>query len=363
MHTTNETLYLIAMNFIPGIGPRTARKLISLVGSASQFFDVAEDLKISGVRNSDLKKMNISSFLRKAEDEITFHTRNGIRAISFLDEDFPYRLKSCDDAPLVMFSRGEMDLNASRTVAVVGSRNATEYGNRLCDELIEEMGRLKCTLISGLAYGIDSFAHRAAEREQIQNIAVLAHGLETIYPAANYKLARSMEKFGGVVSDFPTGTKPDRENFPKRNRIIAGLADVVIVVEAKKKGGALITAELALGYNRDVFAIPGRIGDEMSSGCNTLIKNNKAAILSSAQDLGWYMSWKKKIVNTQTSLFKAISEDEKRLISLLQSGRIHLDELSIEAELPLSKINSILLELEFKGFIKSLPGKNYQLIG
>lgn len=363
MRMENETLHLIALNFIPGVGPRTAKKLISLAGSAKEFFLLADNLKIAGVKAKDLTGKSLKSYLQKAEDELNNGAKNGIRAINYLESDYPFRLSACEDAPLVLHCRGKMDLNASRTIAIVGSRSATSYGNRVCDEFITEMARLNCTLVSGLAYGIDSFAHKAADKIGIQNVGVVAHGLDIIYPGSNLKLSKSMENFGGVVSDFPTGTKPDRENFPKRNRIIAGLADAVIVVEAGKKGGALITADIASAYNRDVFAVPGRIDDSMSEGCNRLIKNNRAAILSSVKDLSWYMGWDGQKESQQTSLFSSATDEEKKILSFIRNGNNHPDLLSVNAEMPVSKVNALLLGLEFKGLIQALPGKKYQLIG
>jgi len=363
MREDSEILSLIAMGLIPGIGPKKARKILEITGSAQEFFRTSEKLKMSGVKNSDLNQQHLNAYLRRAEDELAYNRRHDIVTVHYQQTEYPYRLKSCEDAPLVIFTKGNIDLNASRTVAIIGTRTATEYGNRVCEELIAELAHMKCTLISGLAHGIDSFAHRAAQTHGIQNIGVVAHGLDSVYPHVNRTLAASMLENGGLVTDFLVGTRPDRENFPKRNRIIAGIADAVIVVEAAKKGGALITAELALSYNRDVFAIPGRIGDKTSEGCNMLIKNNRAALLASPRDLAWYMTWdRRKTQTVQTSLFHELSEIETQVLSLIRNGKNHPDLLVPETGLSPQMISATLLELEFKGTVKVSPGKIYNIV-
>jgi DNA processing protein len=364
MSLLDETRYLMAMTFIPGIGPRTTKKLISNFGSARSFFDVAHKLRLGGVNNLDLKQSSLKSYLLRADDEINYNERHQIKTFTFEDSEYPFRLKACDDAPIVLYTRGNINLNSNRMIAVVGTRKATSYGNRICEDVVDEMRLQNCTLISGLAFGIDYYAHKAAQKNSIQNIGVVAHGLDRLYPSNHRSLAISMEENGGIVSDFPTGTRPDRENFPKRNRIIAGLADAVIVVEAAEKGGALITAELALSYNRDVFAVPGRMGDAMSIGCNDLIRKNKAAILTKPSDLSYYMSWEKpKLHSIQTSLFVNMNEEEQTVISLIRSGSDHMDELMLKSQWTLNKLATVLLQLEFSGLVKPLPGKRFQLCG
>jgi DNA processing protein len=364
MSSLDETRYLMAMTFIPGIGPRTAKKLISNLGSARSFFDVAYKLKLSGVHENDLKQSSLKSYLMRADDELKYNERNQVRIATFDDSDYPLRLKTCDDAPIVIYSKGNLNLNSNRMIAVVGTRKATSYGNRVCEEIVEELKLQNCSLISGLALGIDSYAHKAAQSRGIQNIGIVAHGLDRLYPANHRSLAAAMEENGGIVSDFPTGTRPDRENFPKRNRIIAGLADAVIVVEAAEKGGALITAELALSYNRDVFAVPGRMGDALSAGCNDLVRKNKAAILTKPSDLSYYMSWEKpKQRIAQTSLFSTMNEDEQLVASLIRNGSDHMDELMVQSNWTMNKLSTVLLQLEFNGMIKPLPGKRFQLCG
>jgi len=358
-----ELLNIIALSFIPGIGDRIAKKILRSYESSKAFLEQQVGGRFSG--KPDLSQGAIRAARAKAEFELRFMEKHNIRAITINDKDFPHRLRNCEDGPVLLFTRGNFDLNASRMIAVVGTRKSTPYGQKQCESLMEELALYNCTLISGLAHGIDSIAHKSADKHGIQNIAVLAHSLDRLYPPGNEALAKRMMECGGLLCDFPSGTKPDRENFPKRNRIVAGLADAVIVVEAARKGGALITADIAGSYGRDVFAVPGRTDDEFSKGCNDLIKYNKAALLGSPTDLAWYMSWKQteeKPVSVQTQLFLEFSGDEETLVNLLRNNISDLDNLSVRAGLPISKTSATLLELEFKGVVKSLPGKKYELM-
>jgi DNA processing protein len=360
-----EILNVLTITFMPGIGDRTARKLLSVYESATRFWAEHSAHKISGLKPGDFSTASISAARSKAEFEMRFMEKHGIHAFAITEKDYPHRLRGCEDGPVLIFTRGNMELNASRMIAIVGTRKSTEYGRIQCEMLVEELAHYNCSLISGLAYGIDGHAHRSASKQGIQNIAVLAHGLDRVYPTSHEGLARKMLECGGLISDFPCGTKPDRENFPKRNRIVAGLADAVIVVEAAKKGGALITADIASSYNRDVFAIPGRTEDEFSKGCNDLIKYNKAALLGSADDLAWYMGWKQKEEkpkSVQASLIFDFSVEEEKLVTLIRNRVDDLDNLSVNAGLPISKTSATLLELEFKGVLRTLPGKRYELL-
>lgn len=366
MQDQEDLLHIIALTFIPGIGNITARKIITHCGSARAFFDQSPRLRIPGLRPSGLGSGDIRKAYERAGQELKFISRENIRPLVFTGREYPYRLKACDDSPVILYTRGNMQLNASRMIAVVGTRNATAYGMQFTGALIAEMARHHCTLVSGLAYGIDSLAHRAAQQAGIRNIGVVAHGLDRVYPGANAGLAKKMEQNGGLVSDFVSGTNPDRENFPKRNRIVAGLVDAVVVVEASASGGALITAEIANSYNRDVFAVPGRIGDEYSKGCNNLIRYNKAALLSEPADLAWYMRWEEPETAkqpVQAQLFIDLDPEEERIVSLLRNHKtLDIDNLSIAVEMPVSKASALLLELEFKGVVRSLPGKQYRMV-
>jgi DNA processing protein len=364
MHPEDEIQATIALSLIPGIGAITARKILNQTGSAVQFFTEIKRLKITASRLQALRNADFKSLFLRSEKELRFIEKQEINTYLIHQNNYPRRLKLCEDAPPVLFSRGKMDLDAPKIIAVVGTRKATEYGLKCCEDVLEELGKNGCSLISGLAYGIDTHAHKEASKRGIQNLGVVAHGLDRVYPFSNKSLAKKMEEYGGLISDFISETPPDRENFPKRNRLVAGLADAVIVVEASLSGGALITAEIANSYNRDVFALPGSWGREFSVGCNNLVKNNKAAILSSAADLSWYLNWDKpespKAIQTQI-LFD-LSQNEELLINAIKGKADTLDSISIETDMPVSKASALLLNLEFRGIIKTLPGKRYQIL-
>lgn len=364
MHPEDEIQATIALSLIPGIGAITARKILNQTGSAVQFFSDFKKLKLSASRFQALRSADFKSLFLRAEKELVFIEKYSINTYLIHQKNYPRRLKLCDDAPAILYSKGNMDLNAEKIIAVVGTRKATEYGLKCCEDVLEEMGKNRCALISGLAYGIDTHAHKEAQKQGIQNVGVVAHGLDRVYPYTNKALAQKMEERGGLISDFISETRPDRENFPKRNRLVAGLADAVIVVEASLSGGALITADIANSYNRDVFALPGSWGKEFSAGCNNLVKNNKAAILSSAADLSWYLNWDKPIIPQiiQTQIPFDLSPNEELLINLIKRKTDSLDSLSVEADLPISKASALLLDLEFRGIIKTLPGKRYQIL-
>ena len=362
MHTEESTQKLLALSMIPGVGPATARRILNEFENLDEFFSQATRIRIPGVRPNDLSDHAIRSYLIRAKDEINYNERLGINTLNIQNQDYPNRLRNCEDAPLVIFTRGNLDLNTRRIVGIVGTRKASPYGMRICEELISELETHKCDLVSGLAIGIDSGAHRAAQGKNIQNIGVVAHGLDRLYPSSNRALAKSMEERGGLITDFTIGTRPEKMNFPKRNRLIAGLIDALIVVEAAEKGGALITADLASSYGRDVFAIPGRIGDPVSIGCNNLIRYNKAAVISKASDIAWYLGWevpKKKPV--QISLFEDLSDQELSIVKLLDSGIESIDDLAITSKFKPGDLATILLGLELKNKVLAFPGKRYKL--
>lgn len=351
---------------LPGVGHITARKILQTSGSSTEFFNELKKGSFKEFKQRWLRDYSVKETFIQAEREIENLRKHNITCLTLADADYPRRLNACEDAPIVLYSRGEMDLNAPRFVALVGTRKATPYGIRATEELVEQLKAHNCTLISGLAYGIDTAAHRAARDSGIQNIAALAHGLDRVYPSVNKNLARSMETLGGLVSDFPTGTKPDRVNFPIRNRIIAGLADAVVVVEAATSGGALITADIATSYHRDVFAVPGRVNDDYSNGCNLLIRNNRAAILTAAKDLSWHLGWKvsqKHTVAVQAKMHVDLTENEELLLKLVRQGVQELDQILRNTEMPINHITASLLSLEFKGMLKALPGKMWQITG
>ncbi|MBE0649288.1 MAG: DNA-protecting protein DprA [Bacteroidales bacterium] len=363
----NPLLYQIGITLIPGIGDVNGKRLISYCGSAEAVFKSSRKALsiIPGMGDSLVNNILSQKVLERAEKEIKFIERNDIRALYYQDENFPQRLLNCYDHPLMLYYKGNADLNHSRIVAFVGTRNATDYGKTVCRELIDGLSGKDVLLISGLAYGIDSCAHRHSLESGIPTVGVLGHGLDKLYPSQNRKLSNEMIENGGLLTDFMSETKPDRENFPKRNRIVAGMSDAVIVVESDQKGGALITAELANSYNRDVFAVPGRLGDTYSRGCNFFIKTNKAALIQSAEDIAYIMGWddKRERQQIQTELFVQLSEEEKVLFSLLSdSGTLSVDKLVIHSGITPSKVAAGLLNLEFKGLVQTLPGKQYKAL-
>ncbi len=363
----NPRLYQIAMTLLPGVGDINAKNLIAYCGSAEAVFAEKKSAleKIPGIGKGTVEKITKATPLKRAQQELDFVEKNKLQLLYFLDEDFPKRLTHCADSPILLYFKGSGNVNAARTLAVVGTRNATPHGKANTEKFIAGLKEYQPTIISGLAYGIDIVAHKACVDNGLPTIGVLAHGLDRVYPQLHVKIAESMMEKGGLITEFPSGTNPDRENFPKRNRIIAGLSDATVVVEAAEKGGALITAELASGYNRDVFAFPGRVDDKYSEGCNKLIYQNKAAILRNAQDLEFYLNWSteqnQKAKPRQSVLFIEISADEEPIANILRAaGRIHIETLCQQAEIPISRVVSILFTLEMKGAVRTLPGKVYE---
>ena len=366
-----DLLYKIAISLVPGIGSVTAKSLIAWCGSAGQVFREKEKIlrAIPGVGTVLAKNILQSAVLVRAEKEVDFIKRNNVTAHFYLDESYPQRLKSCVDAPILLFSKGKPNLNCAKMISIVGTRNATEYGRELTDKFILSLAErgYQIQIVSGLAYGIDIQAHRAALHNNLGTICVLAHGLETIYPSLHTAIALEMcEKNGGMVSDFLSYSVIDRKNFLRRNRIIAGMADAVIVVESANKGGALLTAELALSYNRDLFAFPGRVGEPYSEGCHFLIKSNRAGLIETVSDLEYCMNWQPGSGTPdgyQPRLFSDLSADEQKVVDLLQLEReATIDLICLQTGLPLNKLSPMLLTLEFSGIVKCLPGKVFRLI-
>jgi len=364
-----ELKYLIALTLVPLIGSITARKLIAYTGSAEAVFSEKKNklLKIPGIGQILAENTRRRDVLEKAEKELDFISRRGIGVKTIFEDDYPERLKQCADAPLVLFYRGLGMLNYPRILSVVGTRSASEYGSEMCRKIIKDLAEFdnEIVIISGLAYGIDYHAHMSALRTGLKTIAVLAHGLHTIYPAIHSRLASDIMINGTLLTDFTTRDNPERNNFLKRNRIIAGLADATVVVESGKKGGALITADFALSYNRDVFALPGRVNDQMSEGCNTLIKENKAALVEGAKDILYFLGWDKTVVRNvprQSSLFTELSSDEEAVIRILrEEDKLGPDIISVRAGLPVSRVSAAVLGLEFKALVSVQPGNIIRL--
>ena len=367
MSQLDPRVYQIAMTMLPNVGDVHAKSLIAHCGGAEAVFSQKKSAleKIPGIGAGRASSILSSSVLGRAEKELAFVEKNGIQLLYFLDRAFPKRLEHCLDSPIVLYYKGNGELNPARAMAIVGTRKATAHGKENTEKFVADLKTFDCTVISGLAYGIDITAHKASVDHNIPTIGVLAHGLDRVYPQLHLKIAEQMMENGGLISEFPSGTKPDAPNFPRRNRIIAGLSDATIVVEAAEKGGALITAELAAGYNRDVFAFPGRIDDSLSAGCNKLIYLNKAAILRSTKDLEFYLNWSEEKVTTSTAgqaiLFVDITPQEEPIANVIrEAGKAHIDEIASKAQMPMSQVVSMLFNLELKGALRAHPGKVYE---
>lgn len=365
----NELLYQLALTQIPHIGDVQAKILLQHFGSASDVFKAkqSELEKLEGigvVRAQSIKNFNDFSVAQK---EIEFIEKYKIRTLFLTDADYPQRLLNCYDSPTLLFYKGTANLNASKVLAIVGTRSDTEYGKQFTEKLVRDLSNQDILIVSGLAYGIDATAHKAAVKNGLPTVGVVGLGLDKIYPSDHTTLAKDMIKEGGgILSEFFSGTKPDKHNFPLRNRVVAGLSDATVVVETHAKGGSMITAKLADAYNRDVFAVPGRTTDSKSEGCNHLIKYNKAMLLTSADDLLEVMGWqqkKKEKSKKQKELFIELSTEEKLLIHMLQEKEtVHIDEMNISSGLSSSAIAAALLNLELQNVIASLPGKSYKLL-
>lgn len=359
--------YKIALTLIPNIGDILAKRLVSYCGSVEAVFSEKRSAleKVPGIGTMYAKSVLSQTVFERAEEELKFIEKYKIEPAFYLDANYPRRLTHCEDSPVMLYFKGDANLNAEKIISIVGTREATDYGRGLCEKLIEDIASYNPLIVSGLAYGIDVCAHRAAMDHGLKTIGVFAHGLDKVYPALHRPVAEKMVSHGGLLTDFTSKTRPDRENFPRRNRIVAGIADATIVIESKKDGGSLITADIANSYNRDVFAFPGRIGDIASEGCNTIIKQNKAALIQSAADLIYIMGWeplKKKNAPQQRQLFVELKPEEEVLVNVLKEKEsINVDDLCIISKMPMSKVSSLLLTLEFSGIVKSLPGKVYRL--
>jgi DNA processing protein len=358
----------IALGLIPRIGDINARKLVAHFGSVEAVFHEPYRTltKIPGIGSGLAKYICDRSYLEAAEKEAEYVTRHSIRTFFYLDNDYPFRLRQCDDSPVVFFFKGNCDLDASKILSVVGTRSATPRGKEMCDKIISGLaaGHPDLVIISGLAYGIDIASHKAALSNNLPTIAVLANGLKTIYPSIHKLTADAMLKNGGLLTDFLSDALPERNNFIKRNRIIAGLSDATLVVESGVKGGALITADIAGSYNRDVFAVPGRPEDQWSAGCNSLIKSNKAAMAESSDDIEFFLDWKpaKSKPPIQRTLFSEMTDTEKMIFDLLsKENELTIDSICRTLDLPVYKLSAMLLQMEFKGIIKCLPGNVYRL--
>ena len=357
----------IALTLINNVGHVLAKSLLAAFGTAEAVFAANEqELRgVDGIGRLTAREILATNALPEAEKQLEILRKHQIQVLFYTDEGYPRRLRNCYDAPVLLYYKGTADLNHPRIISVVGTRMATPYGLMLCRQLADTLQHYNVVLVSGLAYGIDVAAHRQSLQYNIPTVGVLGHGLDRLYPSQHRQTANDMLKNGGLLTEFPLYTNADKENFPRRNRIIAGLADATIVVEGAAKGGALITAEIAGSYHRDVFAFPGRITDEYSKGCNFLIKTNRAALISHPKDLAYYMGWEtasKKEAPVQAELPVGLPVAEQTILSLLRLSPLRIDELSIKAAIVQSKLAILLLNLEMKGLIVSLPGKVYHCV-
>ncbi len=364
-----DLLYQIGLTLMDGIGDVNAKALLAYCGSAEEVFKQKKShlQKIPGIgqilSNSVIKSKPL---LNRAEKEIEFIQKYKIKPLFFTSEDYPSRLKFCSDSPILLYYKGSADLNAEKIVAVVGTRRPSDYGREKTEEFIRDLNDTGILIISGLAYGVDVLAHKLALDHGLETVGVLGHGLDRIYPQSHDRIAKRMIKQGGLLSDFMSGTNPDAVNFPKRNRIVAGLCDALVVIESKRTGGSLITATIANSYNKDVFALPGRAGDVLAEGGNGLIKRNRAALIENAVDLLDAMQWQKsekiQSATKQIPLLLNLSAEEKIILDLFAERKtIHVDEICQAAQMPVSKVSAMLLQLEFSNIMKSKPGKMYEL--
>lgn len=355
---------LVALTFVPGIGSKTARKILSLVKDPELIFQVSpKDYIHNKILNTYIANIlkDKNYFLKMAETELKFANKNLIQVLHLLHEDYPFRLLQCDDAPVVLYKKGNAHLNSPKVVAIVGTRRATQYGKQCVEQLVEGIKTDNVQIVSGLAIGIDSVAHKSALDNGLQTIAVLGTGLNMIYPAINKKLADKIIEHGALITEFSMQLRSDKFNFPRRNRIIAGMSDAVVIAETGIRGGALITAHLANNYNRDVFAFPGRVNDQLSAGCNWLINSNRAALITSVEDLYLGMNWNLpgKIPNYKQQTIPVSAEEERVLKFLIEHKECGLDFICESLNLSISKVSALLFQLELSGLVRSLPGKRY----
>ncbi|BDW92457.1 DNA processing protein DprA [Flagellimonas marinaquae] len=367
--TEPEIIAALRLQNIPNIGNVTAKKLIAHCGSPTAVFEdkMHHLLKIDGIGKVTLKGLQDTIYLEEAQEEFEFLSKQNITISYFMDEDYPARLKHCLDGPIILFQRGNIDLKGQKLISVVGTRNVTNYGVSFCHRFIEELAPLNPVIVSGFAYGVDIAVQKAAMDHGLQTIACMAHGLDQIYPKVHAKYQTKIERNGGFMTEFWSTSQPNRENFLKRNRIIAGISEATIVIESAEKGGSLVTADLAHGYHREVFAVPGRATDKWSKGCNDLIKYQKAHILTSAAELvyllGWEIEAEKQEKAVQKQLFVELDETEQSIYKYLQiNGKQLLDTVALECNLPIFKVSSTLLNMEMKGVIRPLPGKLFEAV-
>lgn len=363
-----QLLYQVALTMINGVGDILARHLLESFGNAEAIFKESQRLleKVPGIGPKLINEIRRPEVLLRAEKEIDFIRKNQITPYFLSDIGYPARLRECPDAPVMLYYKGNADLNATRVISIVGTRRSSHYGRDLTEGLIKDLSIAfpDLLIVSGLAYGIDIQAHRSALKHKLPTVGVLAHGLDRIYPPTHVGVAREMLAQGGLLTDFPSDTQPDKPNFVKRNRIVAGLSEATVVIESAGKGGSLITAGIAFSYGRDVLSFPGRTTDVHSQGCNHLIRQNKAALITSAEDLVTALCWDKssstKPVMEARIPFAEDSPQEKILYSLQKEGELHINQLALAIDIPVYQLSSLLFELEMENLIRVMPGGVYR---
>lgn len=362
-----DLLYQLALTQVPNIGAVHARLLTDALETAEAIFKAKKSTleKIEGIGEVRAKSIKAFTAFKEQETEISFIEKYKIKPLFLTDEEYPKRLLHCYDPPTLLFYRGTANLNLTKIISVIGTRSNSDYGKQMTEKILAALQPLQPLVVSGLAYGIDAIAHKFCVKQQLPTVGVLAHGLDKIYPSQHTALAKEMiASGGGLLTEFRKDTKPDRHNFPTRNRIVAGMCDATIVIETGNKGGSMITANLASNYNRDVFAVPGRTTDSKSEGCNYLIQSNKAALIRNGEDIILQMGWeeqpKKKVIQKQ--LFVDLTADERLIVDLLQQhSQLHVDEINLQTSISSSSVAAALLMLEMNGIVSSLPGKIYTL--
>lgn len=363
-----DLLYVLALQHVPNIGDIIAKRLIAHCGTAEAVLKERKHrlVKIPGIGNTVISDVHNPEHLKAAEQELKFIENNNIQVAYFEDKLYPYKLKHCIDAPIILFSIGNISLADKPIISIVGTRQITTSGIAFCENLVETLKPYDPIIVSGFAYGTDITAHKAAVKNELQTIGCLAHGLNQIYPKVHKKYVSSIENNGGFITDFWSSDTFDRNNFLKRNRIIAGLSEATIVIESAEKGGSLVTADISFSYNRDVFAVPGRTTDSQSAGCNNLIKYQKAHMLTNPLDVPYILDWKlgmeaKPVIQKQ--LFVELDSEEKTIYNYLKdNNKQQLDVIALECSLPIFKVSSTLLNMELKGVVRPLPGKLFEVI-
>ena len=375
MSFSQETLYAIALTRISYFNTATCVQLYRKLGSATAIMENRHNIKdiISDASPRLVNALSdVSEALHRAEAELEFDNAHAIRPLTMACAEYPERLRDCDDAPIVLFYRGTADLNQRRVISIVGTRHCTAYGQDIINNFCKSLKELcpEVLIISGLAYGVDICAHRNALKNDLETVGVLAHGLDMLYPSVHRETAKTMLSHGGLITEFLTNTNPDKINFVRRNRIIAGMADATIVVESAARGGSLITADIAQSYARDVFTFPGNVSSPYSEGCNNLVRDNKAALITSAEDFVKAMRWEQDIKvkaartkGIERQLFPELTAEETRIINLLQERNdLQLNIIAVQTGLPIGNVSALLFNLELKGVIKLYAGGVYHLL-